>query len=55
MARVIGKAKTWVYVRLLTIFSTLAGLIYGAWVDGANLWLILGYRAAPAIVCRSAG
>jgi uncharacterized protein len=45
-AKVIGNKKTWVYVALVTVFSTLAGLIYGAWVDGANLWLILGYLAA---------
>ncbi|HSJ59043.1 MAG TPA: permease, partial [Anaerolineae bacterium] len=45
-AKVIGNKKTWVYVGLVTVFSTLAGLIYGAWVDGANLWLILGYLAA---------
>lgn len=39
---VIGKAKTWVYVAWVTLFSTLAGLIYGAWVDGASLWLLGG-------------
>jgi hypothetical protein len=42
-AKVIGNKKTWVYVAWVTVFSTLAGLIYGAWVDGASLWLILGY------------
>jgi hypothetical protein len=45
-AKVIGNKKTWVYVGLVTVFSTLAGLIYGAWVDGASLWLILGYLLA---------
>jgi len=45
-AKVIGKGKTWVYVGLVTIFSTLAGLIYGAWVDGTSLWLILCYLLA---------
>jgi len=38
---VIGSTKTWVYVGWVTVFSTLAGLIYGAWVDGANHWLLL--------------
>jgi hypothetical protein len=49
-AKVIGNKKTWVYVGLVTVFSTLAGLIYGAWVDGANLWLILGYLMAIVAV-----
>ena len=40
---VIGKAKTWVYVAWVTLFSTLAGLIYGSWVDGASLWLLVAY------------
>ncbi len=40
-AKVIGNKKTWVYVGLVTVFSTLAGLLYGAWVDGASVWLIL--------------
>ncbi|HSR32865.1 MAG TPA: permease [Anaerolineae bacterium] len=45
-AKVIGNKKTWVYVGLVTVFSTLAGLIYGAWVDGVSLWLILGSLVA---------
>jgi len=40
-AKVIGNKKTWVYVGLVTVFSTLAGLLYGAWVDGASAWAIL--------------
>ncbi len=40
---VIGKTKTWVYVAWVTVFSTLAGLIYGAWVDGTSLWLLAAY------------
>ena len=39
---VIGKGKTAVYVVLVTIFSTLSGLLFGAWVDGTSEWLILG-------------
>ncbi len=45
-AKIIGNKKTWVYVGLVTVFSTLAGLIYGAWKDGTNTWLLLGYLAA---------
>jgi uncharacterized membrane protein YraQ (UPF0718 family) len=40
-SKIIGSAKTWVYVGLVTVFATAAGLLYGAWVDGASLWLIL--------------
>jgi uncharacterized membrane protein YraQ (UPF0718 family) len=40
-SKIIGSAKTWVYVGLVTVFATTAGLLYGAWVDGASLWLIL--------------
>ena len=29
----------------VALFSTLAGLLYGAWVDGASLLLIVGYLA----------
>ncbi|MBN1401356.1 MAG: permease [Anaerolineae bacterium] len=39
-ARVIGRAKAWVYVAWVAVFSTLAGLVYGAWVDGVSLWLL---------------
>ena len=43
---VIGKRKTAVYVALVTLFSTLSGLLFGAWVNGANAWLIAGGTAA---------
>ena len=39
---VIGRGKTAVYVALVTIFSTLSGLLFGAWVNGANAWWIVG-------------
>ncbi|MCJ7738715.1 MAG: permease, partial [Anaerolineae bacterium] len=39
---VIGKRKTTVYVVLVTVFSTLSGLLFGAWVNGVNAWLIIG-------------
>jgi hypothetical protein len=45
-AKIIGKKKAWVYVVWVALFSTLAGLIYGAWVDGASAWVLLGYLAA---------
>ena len=42
---IIGKTKAWVYVAWVTVFSTLAGLIYGAWVDGTSVWLLGLYLA----------
>ena len=45
-ASVIGRLKAWVYVAWVAVFSTLAGLIYGAWVDGAGWWQIGLYLAA---------
>jgi hypothetical protein len=39
-ATIIGRVKAWVYVFWVALFSTLAGLIYGAWVDGVSIWLI---------------
>ena len=40
-ATIIGKTKAWVYVGWVALFSTLAGLIYGAWVDGTGLGVII--------------
>ncbi|MBN1312219.1 MAG: permease [Anaerolineae bacterium] len=39
-AAIIGRLKAWVYVGWTALFSTLAGLIYGAWVDGTGLGLV---------------
>ena len=42
---IIGKLKAWTYVALVALFSTAAGLAYGAWVDGmpfATLALMVG-------------
>jgi len=44
-ASIIGKLRAWVYVFWVALFSTLAGLVYGAWVNGASVWLLLGYIA----------
>lgn len=45
-ATIIGRLKAWVYVFWVALFSTLAGLIYGAWVDGASLGLVVLYLVA---------
>jgi uncharacterized membrane protein YraQ (UPF0718 family) len=42
-ATIIGRFKAWVYVGWVALFSTLAGLIYGAWVDGAGIGLVSLY------------
>jgi len=47
---VIGKTKAWVYVAWVTVFSTLAGLIYGAWVDGVSIWLLAVFLTAGLAV-----
>ncbi len=43
VSTIIGKLKSWVYVGWVALFSTLAGLIYGAWVDGASIGLVALY------------
>jgi len=37
---VLGRIRTWTYVGWVAVFSTLAGLIYGSWVDGASVLAI---------------
>ena len=49
-ATIIGKKKTWIYVFWVALFSTLAGLLYGAWNDGTSLWLIVLYLAGMLAV-----
>jgi uncharacterized membrane protein YraQ (UPF0718 family) len=43
ISAIIGRVKSWTYVGWVALFSTLAGLIYGAWTDGATLGLITLY------------
>ncbi len=45
ISTIIGKLKSWVYVGWVALFSTLAGLIYGAWVDGAGIGTLILYLA----------
>lgn len=42
-ATILGRFKAWVYVGWVALFSTLAGLIYGTWVDGASIGLVSLY------------
>lgn len=43
ISTIIGRLKAWTYVAWVALFSTLAGLIYGAWVDGASVALVAVY------------
>jgi uncharacterized membrane protein YraQ (UPF0718 family) len=43
LSAIIGRLKAWTYVAWVALFSLLSGLLYGAWVDGTSLLLILVY------------
>ncbi|HNU72223.1 MAG TPA: permease [Thermodesulfobacteriota bacterium] len=51
---IIGRLRVWVYVGWVGLFSTLSGLIYGAWIDGTSLGLISVYFAAFLMLLASA-
>jgi len=40
---IIGRTKAWTYVGWVALFSTLSGLMYGAWVDGTSVGLVALY------------
>lgn len=42
---IIGRLKAWVYVGWVALFSTIAGLLYGAWVNGTSLGMVVIYLA----------
>jgi uncharacterized membrane protein YraQ (UPF0718 family) len=46
ISAIIGRSKAWIYVAWVALFSTLAGLIYGALEDGASIWLMALYLLA---------
>jgi hypothetical protein len=51
VAAVIGRPKAFAYVGLVAVFSIIAGLLYGSWVDGVGLgWLALGVTASIAVL-----
>jgi hypothetical protein len=43
ISTIIGRLKSWTYVAWVALFSTLAGLTYGAWVDGASVGMVTLY------------
>ena len=42
-AAIIGYLKTWTYVAWVALFSTLAGYLYGIWIDGTSAGVVLVY------------
>jgi uncharacterized protein len=56
VAAIIGRAKTAAYVGLVAVFSIGAGLLYGAWVDGAGLaWIAAALLAAGTLLAAALG
>lgn len=53
-ASIIGRKKTWVYVSFVALFSTLAGLLFGGWVDGLSVGLVAFYLFAILAVLAGA-
>lgn len=59
ISAIIGKMKTAVYVGLVALFSAVAGITYGAWIDGTPLlflafWLA-GFIAVLGVALNVAG
>ena len=49
-AAIIGKLKAWVYVGWVSLFSTMAGLLYGTRVNGTSIWIVAGYLLAFMLI-----
>jgi uncharacterized membrane protein YraQ (UPF0718 family) len=45
-ASIIGRKKAWIYVGWVALFSTLAGLLYGGWVNGIGVGSLTLYLFA---------
>jgi uncharacterized membrane protein YraQ (UPF0718 family) len=54
ISTIIGRLKAWTYVGWVALFSMLAGFIYGAWVDGAQVSLVILYLAGSLGVLSGA-
>jgi len=42
-ASIIGRFKAWFYVAWVSLFCTIAGLLYGAWIDDVSIWSLSFY------------
>jgi hypothetical protein len=54
VSTIIGRLRAWVYVFWVALFSTAAGLIYGSWVDGASIGVVVLYLAGFLAVLAGA-
>jgi hypothetical protein len=54
ISTIIGRLRAWVYVFWVALFSTLAGLIYGSWVDGASIGMVSLYLVSFLAVLSGA-
>ncbi len=50
VSTIIGRIKSWMYVTWVALFSMLAGLLYGTWVDGTSMSLIVLYLVTFLVV-----
>jgi hypothetical protein len=50
IAAIIGRAKAFTYVGFVALFSAVAGLAYGAWIDGTPLAVLLLSLAAFVVL-----
>jgi uncharacterized membrane protein YraQ (UPF0718 family) len=50
ISAIIGRRKAWTYVGFVALFSTAAGLTYGAWIDGTPLVALASGVAAFIVV-----
>jgi uncharacterized membrane protein YraQ (UPF0718 family) len=56
VSAIIGRRKTFTYVGLVALFSIVAGLAYGAWVDGMErVWIIGGLGSFVAVLVTTLG
>ncbi len=56
VSAIIGRRKTFTYVGLVALFSIVAGLAYGAWVDGMErVWIIGGLGSFAAVLVTTLG
>ena len=50
ISAIVGRRKAWTYVGFVALFSTAAGLTYGAWIDGTPLVALASGVAAFIVV-----
>jgi uncharacterized membrane protein YraQ (UPF0718 family) len=59
ISAIVGRRKAWTYVGFVALFSTAAGLTYGAWIDGTPLVAlasgVAAFIVALALAVRRAG